>query len=71
LGCDELTHEETTSNEFAMLTVRELSVSHGGTPILKNLSLSIEPGVLTVLLGRNGAGKSTLLQALAGGFYGV
>src|ERR1700735_5188844 len=51
-----------------MLTTSELCVAHGSTQILRDLSLSIQPGTLTALLGRNGAGKSTLLKALAGDF---
>ena len=54
-----------------MLKAHELCVSHGDAPILHGLSLAIEPGALTVLLGRNGAGKSTLLKALAGEFHGA
>ena len=33
---------------------------------IRNLSLTIAPGTITVLLGENGAGKSTLLRLLAG-----
>jgi iron complex transport system ATP-binding protein len=51
-----------------MLVADGLSVSYGATSILQNLSLSVEPGTLSTLLGRNGAGKSTLLKALAGEF---
>ncbi|TKC92366.1 heme ABC transporter ATP-binding protein [Trinickia terrae] len=54
-----------------MLTADKLCVSHGATPILQDLSLAIEPGALTALLGRNGAGKSTLMKALAGEFHGL
>jgi ABC-type multidrug transport system ATPase subunit len=33
---------------------------------LRKVSLSIEPGTCTVILGENGAGKSTLLRLIAG-----
>lgn len=53
-----------------MLITRHLSITRGNRPILRDLSLAIEPGRLTTLLGCNGAGKSTLLKALAGEFHG-
>lgn len=51
-----------------MLIARHLCIARGDKPILHDLSLTIRPGALTMLLGRNGAGKSTLLSALAGDF---
>ncbi|MCG3102389.1 ATP-binding cassette domain-containing protein, partial [Enterobacter sp. DRP3] len=42
-----------------------LDVARRHGTILRDLSLSIEPGRVTALLGRNGAGKSTLLGLLA------
>lgn len=36
----------------------------GGPPVLENLSLRLEPGELTALVGATGAGKSTLAQLL-------
>ncbi|WP_271984669.1 ABC transporter ATP-binding protein [Pseudoclavibacter terrae] len=48
------------------LDVRELTVTRGRTRVLGPVSLSIEPGTITAVVGHNGAGKSTLLQALAG-----
>lgn len=53
-----------------MLITRNLSVTRGDKSILRDLSLALEPGTLTTLLGCNGAGKSTLLKALAGEFHG-
>ncbi len=40
-----------------------------GTPILKNINLSLAPGRITVFMGPNGAGKSTLLKTLGGLIY--
>ncbi|MGO2748834.1 MAG: ABC transporter ATP-binding protein [Pseudoclavibacter sp.] len=48
------------------LEVRELTVTRGRTQVLGPVSLSIQPGTITAVVGHNGAGKSTLLQALAG-----
>jgi Fe-S cluster assembly ATP-binding protein len=48
------------------LAIENLSLSHGGKSILKNLSLAIPRGKIHVLMGRNGSGKSSLLHALVG-----
>ncbi|MBP0606502.1 MULTISPECIES: heme ABC transporter ATP-binding protein [Burkholderia] len=53
-----------------MLTAHHLDVARRHDTILRNLSLSIEPGRVTALLGRNGAGKSTLLKTFAGELTG-
>jgi spermidine/putrescine transport system ATP-binding protein len=44
------------------------SVSHrfGQQAVLKNVSLTIEPGSYTILLGPSGSGKTTLLSILGG-----
>ena len=52
-----------------MLTVRNLYTSRAeskGNFQLKDISFSIEEGMIYTLLGRNGAGKSTLLEAIYG-----
>nr|WP_323120451.1 heme ABC transporter ATP-binding protein [Burkholderia alba] len=49
-----------------MLIADHLHVARGDASILRDLSIRIEPGKVTALLGRNGAGKSTLLKVLAG-----
>jgi heme ABC exporter ATP-binding subunit CcmA len=38
----------------------------GSFAAIRNLTLKLAPGTITVLLGENGAGKSTLLRLLAG-----
>ncbi len=48
------------------LEVENLTVSQNGKTIVKDVSLQIEPGKVTALLGANGAGKSELVLAIAG-----
>lgn len=45
-------------------SIRGLTVSHSGVPILSDASLFVKSGRRTVITGSNGAGKSTLLRAL-------
>jgi iron complex transport system ATP-binding protein len=49
-----------------MIRVEGLSITLGGQPVLRDVSLTCVPGRITVLLGPNGAGKSSLMRAMAG-----
>ncbi len=49
----------------ALLQAERVSVSLGGRPVLREVSLTLQTG-WTVVVGANGAGKSTLLRSLAG-----
>ena len=43
-----------------------ISKSFGAVPVLKDLSLGVEPGEFLVLLGESGCGKTTALRIVAG-----
>ena len=49
-----------------MLTVTDLEKRYSGSPAVEDVSFSLEPGKLTVLVGQSGAGKTTLLRCLDG-----
>lgn len=49
-----------------MIRIEKLGFSYGQVPVLKNITMSLEPGKIYGLLGENGVGKTTLLTLLAG-----
>ena len=49
-----------------LLEVKDLTVKYDQIAALKGISLQVEEGKLTTLLGSNGAGKSTLLKTISG-----
>jgi branched-chain amino acid transport system ATP-binding protein len=49
-----------------MLEVKNLNVSYGVTPILRDVSLVVKQGEVIALLGSNGAGKTTLVNTIMG-----
>jgi branched-chain amino acid transport system ATP-binding protein len=55
-----------TLGEASVLTVENVTSGYGDLQVLRDVSLSLEPGRIEVLLGRNGAGKTTLLSTIVG-----
>ena len=51
---------------MAIVSLRDISVSFGGPPILKGIGMSIDAGERVCLVGRNGEGKSSLLKVIDG-----
>ena len=49
-----------------LLTLRDIYLTFGGTPLLEGAALSVSRGERLCLVGRNGSGKSTLLKIAAG-----
>lgn len=53
-------------NDNILLHVQHLQKSYGSTPVLNDVSFSLERGHILGLIGKNGAGKTTLMKALLG-----
>lgn len=51
-----------------MLKINDLSFRYGrrSPPVLKGVSLSLEPGEIGIILGKNGSGKTTLFKNILG-----
>ncbi len=48
----------------ALLDVKDIHKSFGATRVLEGISLSLQPGQVTCLIGPSGSGKSTLLRCV-------
>ncbi len=48
------------------LTVKGVALHYGAAIALRNVSISVQTGAVTCLLGRNGVGKTSLLRAITG-----
>jgi iron(III) transport system ATP-binding protein len=48
------------------VSIQDITLSFGTTPVLEDVNLVIEPGEFFTFLGPSGSGKSTLLRLIAG-----
>lgn len=49
-----------------LLSVRDVGVAYGSTPVLSGVSLSVPGGGVSVVVGATHTGKTTLLRAISG-----
>jgi branched-chain amino acid transport system ATP-binding protein len=49
-----------------ILALDTISAGYGDIPILHDISLGVERGGITALVGSNGAGKTTMMRAISG-----
>lgn len=57
-------HRNTGQDDAHRLAAENITLGYGGRVIVDGLSVDIEPGLITTVIGPNGCGKSTLLRGL-------
>ncbi len=50
---------------MSLLSLKDLTLSFGGLPLLNGVDLQVEPGERICLIGRNGEGKSSLMKIIS------
>ena len=48
------------------MSLRDVSVAYGESPVVKGVTLEIAPGERVALMGRNGSGKTSLIKLVLG-----
>lgn len=51
---------------MSLISATNISVRYGANTVLRNVSLSVEPGEIVTIVGPNGSGKTSLLKAVIG-----
>ena len=49
-----------------MITFKNLEKKFGKFHVLKNISLKVQPGKITAIVGPNGSGKTTIIKSILG-----
>jgi ABC-type multidrug transport system ATPase subunit len=60
------TTDDASADTEAVLHAERLSHAYGDVTVFEDLSVAVERGTVTALVGPNGSGKTTLLRILAG-----
>src|SRR3981189_1479742 len=60
------TWERSRQAMAALLRIESISVGYDRADVLRDVSLAVEAGSITCILGSNGSGKSTLIPAVLG-----
>lgn len=63
---DDTDHDGTGPDDSSILEASDVTREFGDVTVLRDISVGIEPGTLTALVGPNGSGKTTLLRVLCG-----
>jgi len=58
--------DEKPQSGAPLLSLDEVQVAYGNTPIVRGLSFTLKRGTIACLLGKSGCGKTTALRAIAG-----
>ncbi len=59
-------HSEAPAGQGPVLEVRGVTVGYGEADILKDVTLSVDPGHTLAIVGESGSGKSTLARVVTG-----
>ncbi|MEU5697038.1 ABC transporter ATP-binding protein [Actinosynnema sp. NPDC020468] len=51
---------------MSVLSIEDVSVDRSGLTVVRDVSLHVDAGSVTVLLGANGSGRTTLLEGVSG-----